>query len=111
VHVNEAGNVKLFSQRCMNCHNPTTHDTCTVKATAGDSGPGGRSVGMVLADNCIDCHMPALPSQKIVLELSHTADTASTISNLVRTHRIAVYAGATQAYLKTLKADRPALPH
>jgi hypothetical protein len=48
--------------------------------------------------------MPALPSQKIVLALSHTADTARSISNMVRTHRIAVYAAASQAYLQGLKA-------
>jgi hypothetical protein len=81
VHANEAGNVKLFSQRCMNCHNPTTHDTCTVKITAG----------MVLADNCIDCHMPALPSQRIILALSNAANTGKPINNLVRTHHIAIY--------------------
>jgi len=48
--------------------------------------------------------MPALPSQKIVLGLSLTADMGSSISNLVRTHRIAVYPAASLAYLKTLKA-------
>jgi hypothetical protein len=81
VHVNEAGNVKLFSQRCMNCHNPTTHDTCTVKVTAG----------LVLADNCIDCHMPALPSQRIILALSNVGNTGKSVNNLVRTHHIAIY--------------------
>jgi hypothetical protein len=91
VHVNEAGNVKLFSQRCMNCHNTSTHDTCTVKATPGGSGPGGRSIGMVLADNCIDCHMPALPSQRIILALSNVANTGKSVNNLVRTHHIAIY--------------------
>ena len=100
-HANEAGNLASFSRRCMNCHDGTSHKPCAMPPTPG----------LVLRDNCIDCHMPALPSQKIVLELSHAADTASTISNLVRTHRIAVYAGASQAYLKTIKAGRPAQSH
>jgi hypothetical protein len=81
VHANEAGNVKLYSQRCMNCHNTTTHDTCTVKVPTG----------LVLSNNCIDCHMPALPSQRIILALSNVANTAKSVNNLVRTHHIAIY--------------------
>lgn len=81
VHVNEAGNLKLFSQKCMNCHNSVTHDTCRASVIAG----------MVRTDNCIDCHMPALPSQRIVLTMSHVADKGKSIHNLVRTHRIAIY--------------------
>jgi Cytochrome c554 and c-prime len=94
-HADEAGNAKLFSRRCMGCHNGALHKTCAIT-------PGS---GLVLSDNCIDCHMPALPSQKIVLGLSHTADTGRSISTTVRTHRIAVYAAASQAYLKALKAE------
>ncbi|HTI07577.1 MAG TPA: cytochrome c3 family protein [Puia sp.] len=78
VHVNEAGSLKVFSQKCMTCHNTTTHDTCTVKSTPG----------LVLSDNCIDCHMPARPSQKIILTLSGASQT---VHDLVRTHRIAIY--------------------
>jgi hypothetical protein len=60
------------------------------------------TAGLVLGNNCIDCHMPALPSQKIVLELSNIADTGKTISNLVRTHHIAIYPDYTKAYLQKL---------
>jgi Cytochrome c554 and c-prime len=91
VHINEAGNVKLFSQRCMNCHNQTTHDTCMVRAHAGGGGTGGARAGLVLADNCIDCHMPALPSQRIILALSSVGTTGKSVNNLVRTHHIAIY--------------------
>ena len=94
VHRNEVGETRLFSQKCMNCHNGTSHKTCTMPATAG----------LVLSDNCIDCHMPALPSQKIVVQLSGRSDTGRTVSNLVRTHRIAVYAEFTRAYLEKIKA-------
>ncbi len=92
VHVNEHGNTELFSQRCMSCHNGVAHKSCTMPPTAG----------LVLGNNCIDCHMPALPSQKIVLELSNIADTGKTISNLVRTHHIAIYPDYTKAYLQKL---------
>lgn len=78
VHVNEAGNLKAYSQKCMTCHNTADHNTCTVKAAPG----------LVLSDNCIDCHMPARPSQKIILTLSGTS---KAVHDLVRTHRIAIY--------------------
>lgn len=78
VHNNEAGSIALYSQRCMNCHNEKTQDTCRVV----------HPPGLVLADNCIDCHMPALPSQKIQLDLSR-AD--KPVHDLLRTHRIAIY--------------------
>jgi hypothetical protein len=81
VHVNEAGNLKSFSQKWMSCHNSVTHDTCRRSVIAG----------MVRADNCIDCHMPALPSQRIVLNMSNASDSSKSIHNLVRTHRIAIY--------------------
>jgi Cytochrome c554 and c-prime len=78
VHKNEFNSPKIFSQRCMNCHNNNNHDTCTVKPPAG----------VVLSNNCIDCHMPALPSGKIKLEV---ATAGKMVPDLVRTHRIAVY--------------------
>ncbi len=81
VHVNEAGNLTLFSQKCMSCHNSVTHDTCRRSVVAA----------MIRGNNCIDCHMPALPSQRIVLTMSNVADSARSIHNLVRTHRIAIY--------------------
>ena len=54
VHVNEANNPELFSQRCMNCHNNANHNFCTQPAMQG----------LVLNNNCIDCHMPAIAIQK-----------------------------------------------
>jgi hypothetical protein len=93
VHVNEARMPALFSQRCMGCHNETTHDTCTLAAV--------RQLNLV--NNCIDCHMPALPSRNILLQLS---DQAKTTPDLVRTHRIAIYPASTEAYLKKIKASK-----
>ena len=90
VHVNEANGASLFSQRCMTCHNESTHITCSINQTPG----------LLLSNNCIDCHMPALPSQKILLALSNGS---KTIHNLVRTHRIAIYPESTKEYLQKIK--------
>ena len=78
VHRGQEGDLRGYSQRCMSCHGSVQHSAATLQAARG----------AVLSDNCIDCHMPALPSQKIRLELS---DTGKVIANLVRTHRIAIY--------------------
>jgi hypothetical protein len=101
VHVNEVNNPKLFSQRCMTCHNEAAHNTCTIAPRAG----------LVLSDNCIDCHMPALASRKIAIQgsglskelLSHTS---KAIPALVRTHRIAIYPESTNQYLEKLEAKK-----
>ena len=60
------------------------------------------SPGLVLSNNCIDCHMPLLPSQKIVMALSNGSQS---VHNLVRTHRIAIYPESTKEYLKKIKAQ------
>ena len=86
VHANEYGDVKIFSQRCMSCHNATTHDTCTLKERAG----------LVLSNNCIDCHMPLQPSKKIFLQL---ADRSKSTADFVHTHKIAVYTIETKNYI------------
>lgn len=68
----------LYSQKCMSCHKPGTADYCTLTPAEG----------MVLQDNCIDCHMPKEASAAISFQLS-----GNTISSsyLLRSHRIAVY--------------------
>lgn len=86
VHTNEYGNAKIFSQRCMNCHNNTTHDTCTLK----------ERDGLVLTVNCIDCHMPLQPSKKIFLQL---IDREKSTADFVRTHRVGIYTTATKNYI------------
>lgn len=89
-HVNEANSPKVFSQRCMACHTETTHTSLMLS-------PKQK---LLLNDNCIDCHMPMLPSQNIVLTVSNS-DKA--VPDLVRTHRIAIYADKTNEFLKKRK--------
>ncbi len=74
VHVDEVGQMRTFSQRCMSCHNPLPPHP-------------GKDPALLVA-NCIDCHMPALPSNKITFQLS---DGAGTVHDKVRTHHIAIY--------------------
>ena len=71
----------------MNCHTETAHNTCTLPAKKG----------LVLSDNCVDCHMPELASTKILLELSNSK---KEIPDVVRTHRIAVYAQKSKDFLE-----------
>lgn len=96
VHVNEANNPELFSQRCMNCHNNTNHNFCTLPPMQG----------LVLKNNCIDCHMPALPSKKIFIEAAQNGKSAP---DLLRTHLIAIYKEQTNLYLQKIKRDKVAM--
>jgi hypothetical protein len=78
-HVNERGNLALYSQRCMNCHNTANHNVCKLHSPQLSAG---------MKNNCIDCHMPASPSSVITVQ---TASEKNAIPYLVRTHRIAIY--------------------
>jgi hypothetical protein len=89
VHVYEANNLQVFSQRCMNCHNGKDHPFCKMPEV----------VKSQMTSNCIDCHMPLLPSQKIFMQL---ADSSRSRPDLIRTHRIAIYAANTKKFMKTI---------
>ncbi|MEP6749435.1 MAG: multiheme c-type cytochrome, partial [Bacteroidota bacterium] len=78
VHGREVSQPALYSQRCMTCHNGTTQPECKVKP----------NVGIVLSENCIDCHMPSLPSKAIFLQLQ---DPGKSTADFVRSHRVAIY--------------------
>jgi hypothetical protein len=89
VHVKEADKVELFSQRCTTCHTVANHNFCTQPALPG----------LKLLKNCIDCHMPALPSTKIFLEVE---DRSRATPYLVRTHLIGIYKEQVKRYLESL---------
>lgn len=86
VHADEYNKPALFSQRCISCHQSGKNKEC------GFSPPPGT----VLADNCIDCHMPSLPSGKIVLSLSGNKSQAP---DVVRTHKVAIYDAAAKEFV------------
>jgi mono/diheme cytochrome c family protein len=89
-HENERGNLAVFSQRCMSCHNTEHGSFCTVKNT--DSA--------VLKKNCIDCHMPAMRSQSIVV---FTPGEDVPKAALFRTHFISIYQEEIKKFMQQKK--------
>lgn len=88
-HVNEANNPKIFSQRCMACHADTKHTTLNLTSNQK----------LLLNNNCADCHMPMLPSQKIVLNV---ANAEKQVPDMVRTHKVGIYPEKTEELLKKI---------
>jgi hypothetical protein len=87
-HVNERDHVELYTARCMSCHNETTHNVCKLT---------NQLSATMLANNCISCHMPALPSKVIITGQSGT---------LIHTHHIAIYPEETEKVLAYLKGKK-----
>ncbi len=86
-HNDEEQNMALFSQKCMTCHTEAKHNFCTMKPPPG----------VLLQSNCIDCHMPALPSKNITLLTNHKE---SPSPDYIRTHLIAVYDELNKTLIK-----------
>ncbi len=87
VHKNEFNDPKLYSQRCMSCHNQPSQTTCTVKVDKK----------IILSDNCIDCHMPILASKKIQLNVSGGQKLQP---DYIRTHFISIYREESRKFLE-----------
>ena len=85
-HENETGKLSLFSQRCMGCHTEKNGNFCKEKAQVGNK----------IVKNCIDCHMPELPSKAIMVLLQGN-DLPTSAS--MRSHFISVYPEETKKYL------------
>jgi hypothetical protein len=83
VHNNAIESLAVYSQKCMGCHTEAGKNFCTVAVEPG----------MVLQNNCIDCHMPKQSSSAISFQLSGSKITSS---YLLRSHRIAIYNGETK---------------
>ena len=86
LHENERGNIALFSQRCMSCHNKEHGNFCKLNPSIGDG----------IKQNCIDCHMPLQSSRAIAVFLpGNTVPTAA----LIRSHLISIYPAETKKKL------------
>ena len=92
VHVKETKNLELFSSRCMNCHKKGSDHFCRQPEISG----------LELSSNCIDCHMPALPSRQVVVRGS---DLAGPEAFFVRTHLVATYKTQVKEYLKKIEKE------
>lgn len=74
-HENSKGNLKIYSQRCISCHQSTKHSEITLAKGS-------------LSTNCIDCHMPKEPSKLITFQ---QAGKDHLSPYLLRSHHIAIY--------------------
>ena len=77
-HKKERGNTGHFNSKCMECHN-TNVKMCTVAEADKNK----------MSNSCIACHMPAMPSRSMMVQLPQ--DSLET-SFKIRTHLIAIYA-------------------
>lgn len=92
-HVNERNDMQAFSQKCMSCHNTDSHTFCTMKEVAP----------ALLKKNCVDCHMPALPSGNITLLVNGND---SPVPDYIRTHLITTYQEETRKVVEMLKQQQ-----
>lgn len=81
-HQLERGNRQQFSDRCLDCHEPTN---CGMHDQMGER----------LTSNCIDCHMPTSETQNIQLDTA-----AGRLSQPMVDHLIRIDQEATDAYLR-----------
>ncbi|WP_276482859.1 hypothetical protein [Paraflavitalea pollutisoli] len=83
-HAKERDNTAVLSARCSSCHTSVQHSFAAQLPAAA------------ITSNCIDCHMPALPS---VISLKEEDKQVANV-NQVRTHLIAIYAEKSAEYIK-----------
>jgi nitrate/TMAO reductase-like tetraheme cytochrome c subunit len=74
----------------MACHNQEHGSFCKV----------AQSIGSGIKANCIDCHMPLMPSKVLSVDLENHQ---TPVPAMIRKHYIAVYPAATQKFLNSLK--------
>lgn len=74
-HENIKGNLKIYSQRCISCHQSTKHSEGTLAKGS-------------ISTNCIDCHMPKESSKLITFQ---QAGKDHLSPYLLRSHHIAIY--------------------
>lgn len=86
-HQQEHANVKLFSKRCMKCHE------------IQDCGQFEHS-GQRIASNCIDCHMPKRKDETTKMSVSDTL-----VFPEIRDHYIRVQKDATKLVLDSWAAE------
>ncbi len=91
-HENERGNVTLFSQRCMTCHNQEHGTFCKMNTLPAST----------LKTNCVDCHMPKQPSMSIAVLLPGKQ---SPTSALIHTHLIKTYPDEVKKVIAIFKKN------
>lgn len=80
-HENAPTKLASYSKICMSCHQGLKHNEKTLKTMSAS----------LLAENCVECHMPKKPSGAIKFQLSNSKQ----FSNYnLRTHKIGIYPAA-----------------
>ena len=78
-HENASKDLASYSKICMSCHQTgIKHSDKTLKTMPGN----------LLANNCVECHMPKKSSGAIKFQLS---DSKQLSNYILRTHKIAIY--------------------
>ncbi|KAF2335674.1 cytochrome c3 family protein [Flavobacterium daemonense] len=77
-HENASKNMASYSKICMSCHQDLKHTDKTLKTMSGS----------LLAENCVECHMPKKASGAIKFQLSNSKQLGNYI---LRTHKIGIY--------------------
>ena len=96
VHVKETNKLDVFSARCMNCHKKGSDQFCTQPEVPG----------LVLSRNCIDCHMPALPSRQVFLQAS---EKSKSTPFFIRTHLVGNYKKQVKLFLEKIEKENSSL--
>lgn len=77
-HQDASQHLASYSKICMSCHQQTKHKAATVKTLSKT----------MLANNCVECHMPKQDSKAIYFQQSNKAPITS---YSLRTHKIGIY--------------------
>ncbi len=84
-HQQERGNMRLFSQRCMECHDA---QHCGMAEQIGDR----------IVENCVDCHMPLRNTEKLKFETA-----AGKLFPPLRDHHVRIDEMATEEFMKSIE--------
>ncbi|TDO98513.1 cytochrome c3 family protein [Flavobacterium sp. 245] len=82
-HENASKKMTSYSKICMSCHQDLKHTDKTLKTMSGS----------LLAENCVECHMPKKASGAIKFQLSNSKQLGNYI---LRTHKIGIYPVSTK---------------
>lgn len=89
-HYNQRNNIALFTQKCITCHTTAKHTYCKLANSTNDQ---------IISSNCIQCHMPSLPSAVIV---SRSMNKSVPADIYITTHHIAIYPEQTKKILAAI---------
>ncbi|MCC9602612.1 C cytochrome precursor [Stieleria sp. JC731] len=86
-HRNDRGQLELFSQKCLKCHE-SSH--CGMAEEVGDS----------ITSNCIDCHMPRRATKNMSIETA-----SGDVFPPLRDHHIRIDLQSSHSFLRSLKSQ------